>query len=249
MPKTLLLVEDSFTIQKLVESTFTSAGYQVAIANDAREGLAKLPMVSPDIVLADASMPEMDGFQLCQTIRSTQGFERIPVLLLTSRFAAYDEVQGQRSGVTGYLTKPFDSYSLLSLVQQLVDKPLSAAAGAWEPPPSDTQPEEFTLPVPGNSDIAPNHIAPSPGLTALSGAPMPQAYEDLTATLSHIIQETVQSYLVTLLDSLTPHIVEEVRTTVDAKIPELLEALLQREIDQLKQVAAQDEGLGEDRLP
>jgi flagellar motor component MotA len=78
---------------------------------------------------------------------------------------------------------------------------------------------------------------------------MPQAYEDLTATLSHIVQETVQSYLVTLLDSLTPQIVEDVRMTIDAKIPELLEALLQREIDKLKQVAAQDEALGENRLP
>jgi hypothetical protein len=78
---------------------------------------------------------------------------------------------------------------------------------------------------------------------------MPQAYADLTATLSHIVQETVQSYLVTLLDSLTSQIVEEVRSTVDAKIPELLEALLQREIDKLKQVAAQDEAFGEDSLP
>ncbi len=246
-PKTLLLVEDSFTIQKLVESTFTSAGYQVTIANDAREGIAKLPAVSPDIVLADASMPEMDGFQLCQTIRSTQGFERIPVLLLTSRFAAYDEVQGQRSGVTGYLAKPFDSYSLLSLVQQLVDKTPTAAMGGWDTATPDAQAEELTLPA--NADMPSNSAAQPISIADLPRTPMPQAYEDLTATLSHIVQETVQSYLVTLLDSLTPQIVEDVRTTVDAKVPELLEALLQREIDKLKQAAAQDEALGEDRLP
>lgn len=249
MPKTLLLVEDSFTIQKLVESTFTSAGYQVAIANHAREGIAKLPMVSPDIVLADASMPEMDGFQLCQTIRSTQGFERIPVLLLTSRFAAYDEVQGQRSGVTGYLAKPFDSYSLLTLVQQLVNKVPSVTAGVWDPTTADAQAGERTVPTPGNGEIATNHAVESPGMANLPGAPMPPAYEDLTATLSHIVQETVQSYLVTLLDSLTPQIVEEVRTTIDAKVPELLEVLLQREIDKLKQVVAQDDTLDGDLLP
>jgi DNA-binding response OmpR family regulator len=247
MPKTLLLVEDSFTIQKLIESTFTSAGYQVAIANNAREGLAKLSTVSPDIVLADASMPEIDGFQLCQTIRSTQGFERLPVLLLTSRFAVYDESQGQRSGVTGYFAKPFDSYSLLSLVQQLVDKTPSTAASVWAP--AEAQVEERVTPAPENGEIASNHAAQLPGLTALPGVSMPQAYEDLTATLSHIVQQTVQSYLVTLLDSLTPQIVEDVRMTIEAKIPELLEALLQREIDKLKQVAAQDEALGEDRLP
>lgn len=247
MPKTLLLVEDSFTIQKLIESTFTSAGYQVAIANNAREGLAKLSTVSPDIVLTDASMPEMDGFQLCQTIRSTQGFERLPVLLLTSRFASYDEVQGQRSGVTGYLAKPFDSYSLLSLVQQLIDQPPATATGVWDA--ADTQVEERTGAASENGEMAPNRAMPSPGMKALPGVPMPQPYEDLTATLSHIVQETVQSYLVTLLDSLTPHIVEEVRMTIDAKVPELLEALLQREIDKLKQVAAQDDALGEDHLP
>ncbi len=248
MPKTLLLVEDSFTIQKLVESTFTSAGYQVAIANDAREGLAKLSTVSPDIVLADASMPEMDGFQLCQTIRSTQGYERLPVLLLTSRFAAYDDVQGQRSGVTGYLAKPFDSYSLLSLVQQLLDKPSSAVADVWDATPADRQAEEVSLPAPENGEIAPDAAVRTPGMPGLTGSPMPQAYADLTATLSHIVQETVQSYLVTLLDSLTPQIVEEVRTTVDTKVPELLEALLQREIDKLKQTAAQDETYREERL-
>jgi DNA-binding response OmpR family regulator len=152
MPKTLLLVEDSFTIQKLIESTFTSAGYQVAIANNAREGLAKLSTVSPDIVLADASMPEIDGFQLCQTIRRTQGLERLPVLLLTSRFAVYDEAQGQRSGVTGYFAKPFDSYSLLSLVQQLVDKTPSTAASVWGP--VEAQVEERATPAPGNGEIA-----------------------------------------------------------------------------------------------
>lgn len=243
-PKTLLLVEDSFTIQRLVESTFRSAGYQVAIANDAREGLAKLPTVSPDIVLADASMPEMDGFQLCQTIRHTQGFEQLPVLLLTSRFAAYDEVQGQRSGVTGYLAKPFDSYSLLALVQQLVDNTPAATPLVWGATSAGSQVDELTLPTSGNGETATHHVIDPPDMEELPRSPMPQAYEDLTATLSHIVQETVQSYLVTLLDSLTPQIVEELRIAIDAKVPELLETLLQREIDKLKQVAAQDAAIG-----
>lgn len=244
VPKILLLVEDSFTIQKLVESTFRSAGYQVAIANDAREGLAKLPTVSPDIVLADASMPEMDGFQLCQTIRNTQGYERLPVLLLTSRFAAYDEVQGQRSGVTSYLAKPFDSYSLLALVQQLVDNTPAATPLVWGATSAGSQVDELTLPTSGNGETATHHVIDPPDMEELPRSPMPQAYEDLTATLSHIVQETVQSYLVTLLDSLTPQIVEELRIAIDAKVPELLETLLQREIDKLKQVAAQDAAIG-----
>ena len=242
-PKTLLLVEDSFTIQKLVESTFKSAGYQVTIANHAREGIASLSTVSPDIILADASMPEMDGFQLCEVIRSTQGFERIPVLLLTSRFAAYDEIQGQRSGVTAYLAKPFDSYSLLALVQQLVDNPSPQIDGAWLSATADVQEGKHTLASSTNGEKTRHH-----GPATLPAAPMPPAYTDLTATLSHIVQETVQSYLVTLLDSLTPHIIEEMRTTLAAKTPELLESLLQREIEKLRQAAAQDDALDEERL-
>jgi DNA-binding response OmpR family regulator len=90
MSKTLLLVEDSFTIQKVVENTFTTAGYQVVVVDDARAGLEALTRVSPDVILADAIMPEVDGFQLCQSIRVTEGFELVPVVLLTSRFMSYD---------------------------------------------------------------------------------------------------------------------------------------------------------------
>ena len=237
MSKTLLLVEDSFTIQKVVESTFTSAGFQVVVANDVREGLDALSHMSPDVILADASFPEMDGFQLCRAIRETQGCEQVPVLLLTSRFTAYDEAYGKRVGVTGYLAKPFDSYTLLALVQELINRA--------PPPPFATEPSAAAL-----GDALPHAIqapAETPPdadrhtATTAEAANISQVYQALSTNLLHIVQETVQSHLATLLDALTPHIVEEVRATVNAKMPDLLEALLQQEIEKLKRAAAQED--------
>jgi len=246
MSKTLLLVEDSFTIQQVVNSAFTAAGYQVVVANDARTGLKTLTQVSPDVVLADATMPEMDGFQLCQAIRVTEGFELVPVVLLTSRFMSYDEDLAKRVGVTASLAKPFDSFTLLSLVQQLLSGRPPAALfteppdQSAEPSPAEATPSQATH-APEPQDEA--STAPAATVAAAAPAAVDQIYQTLSTSLLHIVQETVQTHLVTLLDALTPHLVEEVRSTVQAKLPEVLEVLLQQEIDKLKRAAAQEEAV------
>ena len=71
MATKLLLVEDSLSIQTIVETTFTREGFEVMVVGDALDGLHKAQTLRPDIVLADASMPGMDGFQLCQRIRQS----------------------------------------------------------------------------------------------------------------------------------------------------------------------------------
>ena len=237
MSKTLLLVEDSFTIQKVVESTFKSAGFQVVVTNDVRAGLNALSQASPDVILADASLPEMDGFQLCRAIRETQGYEQVPVLLLTSHFTSYDEAYGKRVGVTDYLAKPFDSYKLLSLVQKLLDPtpPPLFGHNATRDPADETSTQ--AEPTPPETDQKPLE---RPSASEMEAADISQAYRALSTSLLHIVHETVQSHFATLLDALTPHIVEEVRATVNAKMPDLLEALLQQEIEKLKRAAMQE---------
>ena len=116
----LLLVEDSLSIQTIVETTFAREGFEVMVAGDALDGLHKAQTLRPDIVLADASMPDMDGFQLCQSIRQSADGRHVPVVLLTSGFAAYDKAKGDRAGVTMHLAKPFEPQVLLDMVKQLV---------------------------------------------------------------------------------------------------------------------------------
>ncbi len=272
MPQTLLLVEDSLTIQQVVERTFVPEGFQVVIANDVQEGLVKLQAVMPDIVLADATMPGMDGFQLCQTLRGMPGFAHVPVLLLTSNFTAYDEAHGERVGVTGYLAKPFESQTLYTLVQRLL-------ANVSSPPSSSS-------PTPVADHVAPpRHTSESPRLAresseAQEGAmrsrhlpdtavpPRPMAFSSdtlgasttttpgntdatsllhqaLGRSLVQMVQEVLQAHLTTMLETLTSQILAEVRQTVSAQVPDLLEVLLQQEIEKLKRTVAQDDREGE----
>ena len=92
-------------------------------------------------------MTEMDGFQLCQAVRLTEGLEQVPVLLLTSRFVPYDEDMGKRVGVSATLAKPFDSFTLFSLVQQLMSAPPIPVPSATSVPlPSGSMVALVTLP-------------------------------------------------------------------------------------------------------
>jgi CheY-like chemotaxis protein len=136
MATKLLLVEDSLSIQTIVETACTREGYEVMIADNALDGLYKAQTWQPNIVLADASMPGMDGFQLCQRIRQSAGGRHVPVVLLTSGFAAYDQVKGDRAGVTIHLAKPFEPQALLDIVTQLV--PVA-------PPPASPVASETTI--------------------------------------------------------------------------------------------------------
>jgi CheY-like chemotaxis protein len=217
MPKTLLLVEDSFTIQNVVQTTFVPADFQVVVAHNAREGLAKLQAQTPDVVLADATMPDMDGFQLCQHIRETAGCEHIPVLLLTSSFAVYDEAQAQRVGVTGHVPKPFEPHLLLAMVQRFMMDPSAPASLSTDKAFVET--DDSTAAAPAGSDLM---------------------HQVLGQCVLQTVQDALHIHLRAMLATLTPHILEEVRQTLNAKVPEILEILLQREIEKLKREVAEE---------
>ena len=310
MATKLLLVEDSLSIQTIVETIFVQEDFEVIVSGDALDGLHKAQTWLPDIVLADASMPGMDGFQLCQRLRQSASDHQVPVVLLTSGFTTYDKAKGDRAGVTTHLAKPFDPQVLLALVKQLVPvvrhpvHPSSAVAtilphaggdpfeasdaGAPEPeasgapsaarlslqradavavafrrepemavelpgdswseaPPSPTAatvplPQE---PSPGSSDgvsaeAAPavQHATSSAGSEHLS---LPALYQTLGYHLIQMLRETLDAHLATTLTQLMPQILETVRDVVRAQMPDLLEVLLQREIDKLKQAVEQDQ--------
>ena len=99
MPKQILLVDDSVTIQRVVELTFAhEADYKVTAAKSADEGLAKARDLKPDIVLADAGMMGKTGYDLCASLRSDGALASVPVLILTGNFAPYDEAQRHQGG-------------------------------------------------------------------------------------------------------------------------------------------------------
>ncbi len=245
MPQTLLLVEDSLTIQHVVQRTFVPEGFLVIVAKDAQEGLETLHSVTPDVVLADANMPDMDGFQFCQTLRGWAGFAHVPVVLLTSNFADYDEAQGDRAGVTASLAKPFESDALLTLVQRVLSQTSTASLGTTHVALAahhDEVAEDL------DRDCSPAVAVPEArSATSTDAATLAPHIlgESLLHTIQKVVHEQLYTMLETTLETLTPQILAEVRDTVNAQIPDILEVLLQREIDKLKRAVAHDAEHGE----
>ena len=109
----LLLADDSATIQKVVDLTFSDEGLEVITVSDGQQALEKLDEVTPDIVLADVFMPGLNGYQVCEYIKRTERFRHIPVMLLVGSFEPFDEAEARRVGADDYLTKPFQSIRTL----------------------------------------------------------------------------------------------------------------------------------------
>jgi CheY-like chemotaxis protein len=109
----LLLADDSVTIQKVVDLTFTDEGLEVITVSDGQQAWEKLQEVVPDIVLADVFMPGLNGYQLCEQIKQSERFSHIPVMLLVGSFEPFDEAEARRVGADDHLTKPFQSIRTL----------------------------------------------------------------------------------------------------------------------------------------
>jgi CheY-like chemotaxis protein len=105
----LLLADDSITIQKVVELTFSDEGVDVVCVNNGREAIERLEDIQPDIVLADVFMPQVNGYELCEYIKQNEKLKHIPVMLLVGSFEPFNESEARRVGADDTLTKPFQS--------------------------------------------------------------------------------------------------------------------------------------------
>jgi CheY-like chemotaxis protein len=112
----LLLADDSITIQKVVDLTFADEGVNVLCVGNGREAIEALAEFSPDVVLADVFMPEMNGYEVCEYIKHNDKFKHIPVMLLVGSFEPFDEQEARRVGANDTLTKPFQS------IRRLIEK-------------------------------------------------------------------------------------------------------------------------------
>jgi len=131
MPKRILLADDSITIQKVVELTFSDGDYEVVATNNGAKAIQRLAEVKPDIVLSDIIMPEKNGYEVCEYVKSHPEFRHIPVILLTGTFEPFDPDRAEKAGCDAVVTKPFESQSLIHKVEELIQKSKNSAA----PPP------------------------------------------------------------------------------------------------------------------
>ncbi|MFA6312264.1 MAG: response regulator [Sterolibacterium sp.] len=129
-PIPILIVEDSMTQAELLRRVLARQGYRVTLARDGAEGLAAARKEPPRLIVSDITMPVMDGFEMCRTIRQDAALKDIPVILLTMLADAKDVILGMNAGADYYVTKPFNEAYLLSRVRAiLTDPPRRGEAG------------------------------------------------------------------------------------------------------------------------
>ena len=119
----ILVVEDDPVVQKITSLALTRAGYFPILAKNGIEALEQIQTATPDLIVSDVMMPEMDGFELLKALRSNPQTSFIPVILLTSRDSCEDIIDGLEMGADDYLPKPFDPDILLARVKSKVNRP------------------------------------------------------------------------------------------------------------------------------
>ena len=178
MAKRILLADDSLTIQKVVELTFSDADYDLVCVPNGQRALEKVAESAPDLILADVVMPEKNGYEVCEAIKANPATAAIPVILLSGTFEPFDRDRAERLGCDAIVSKPFDSQQLLRQVEALLarapqDVPsastlaiaLPTPAPAPPPPPAAASPErapaeagfaseDFTGSIPRPAEIA-----------------------------------------------------------------------------------------------
>ncbi|MEW5920104.1 MAG: response regulator transcription factor [Bacillota bacterium] len=115
--KKIFIIEDDEEIKGLLEFNLKKQGYNVVSAADGYEALSRLQEEKPDLILLDIMLPELDGYEICRTIRYWENFKKTPVIMLTAKSEEIDVVLGLELGADDYVTKPFSVRELLSRIK------------------------------------------------------------------------------------------------------------------------------------
>ncbi|MFW2545581.1 response regulator [Primorskyibacter sp. 2E107] len=119
MTTKVLAIDDSRTIRNLLRVSLEGAGFEFHSAEDGQEGVEVFPDVDPDVVITDINMPRMDGFGVIDTLRSGPNKTNVPILVLTTESSDELKSRARSSGATGWIVKPFDDASLVSVLKRL----------------------------------------------------------------------------------------------------------------------------------
>ncbi|HRH18358.1 MAG TPA: response regulator [Aquabacterium sp.] len=117
-PVKVLVIDDSNTIRRSAEIFLKQGGYEVLLAEDGFDALAKVNDHDPNVIFCDILMPRLDGYQTCAIIKRNARFAGTPVIMLSSKDGLFDKARGRMVGSQDYLTKPFTKDQLLQAVAQ-----------------------------------------------------------------------------------------------------------------------------------
>jgi CheY-like chemotaxis protein len=131
MSTTILLADDSITIQKVVGIIFANEEFDLVVVDNGNAALEKAREIRPSVMLVDALMPGKNGYEVCEEVRRDPLIANTPLLLLVGAFEPFDEDKARKSGADDFITKPFESQNLIDKVKTLVE--LAATRSAVVP--------------------------------------------------------------------------------------------------------------------
>lgn len=120
MKPKILVVDDEPDAVELISFNLKSAGFEVVTANDGAEAIKRAQALMPDLILLDIMLPEVDGMEVCKTLRRDPATVDIPIIMLTAKAAEIDRVLGLELGADDYVTKPFSPRELVLRVKGLL---------------------------------------------------------------------------------------------------------------------------------
>ncbi len=178
----ILNIDDSPTVQRLIEMILTSQGYQVVLASDGEEGIQKAKSERPALILVDFVMPKMNGYQVCKTLKDDPEFRDTPIILVTSKGDKVGSKFVDVLGITEYFTKPFQPEELLAKIREVLDKRAQEAAAAK----AAAAPRARPAPA----------AAPAPARTAGAAPPSREGFEaQITAVVKRVLDDFVSNAL------------------------------------------------------
>jgi CheY-like chemotaxis protein len=235
MSRTILLADDSVTIQKVVELTFLDEGYKVVAVGNGADAAARLDEVRPDLVIADVHMPGLNGYDVAK--RAKQWRAGMPVLLLVGTFEPFDKAHFADSGADAVLKKPFDSQELLRQAQELLSSAPAAAEPALEAAPEWSLADMATEETPSASatqalpSARPAVTAYQPPAAAPAPIPAPAPAPAPAATSGPLSDADVERIARRVAELISERIVREVSWEV---IPDLAEVIIKDRIRELE---------------
>src|SRR3990172_1475716 len=116
----ILVADDSVTIQKVVQLTFSREDFELIPARSGEEAIRKAREMRPDLMLIDLVMPDKNGYEVCRTLREDPQLKTTPIVLLAGTFETFDRGEGIKVGANDFVTKPFESQTLIGKVKQLL---------------------------------------------------------------------------------------------------------------------------------
>jgi CheY-like chemotaxis protein len=180
---TLLAVDDSKTMRKVLEITFAGEDYKVVLAENSQQALELLRSERPSVALVDAALGSESGYELCRSIKNES--PGTGVIILSSKHAPYDKGRGSSAGADDFMDKPFDTQQLLDKTGGVARKAVEAPVAPPKPAPSPIAPvvaPPVSAPASmartqayGGAPAAPKPVAPAPAARPPVTAPAPAA--------------------------------------------------------------------------